>query len=203
MLRVCLGLLLLVGLFGCSRPPSQAPVSTATASSQAKSDAHWSLALADHEAVSILPDTDPVEVRWGSHRATAKVEADRVKLLEGQKLLAKVKAKDRGFELEDEAGARVLRVKFGKTLKVEDAGDQLVLEGRRQGQTFLLQGPGQKPLGTLGQAGSLAYWDSPQGARLASLDGVSRWESVLALACPGLTPPQRAALVIYMNRVME
>ena len=151
----------------------------------------------------LVPQGDKIEVHCGSTSLTSKVEADRVKLLSGDKLVAKVKQKKEGFELEDGAGTRLLRVKVkvGPSLKVEDGGGQILLMVDAAGPALTVRAGNGGPRGTVRSGPSGLEWVDATKKVRASLTGTQVVAVGLILPLENLTPEQRAALALYLAEV--
>jgi hypothetical protein len=151
----------------------------------------------------LVPQGSNLEVRCGSTTYTSKIEADRVKVLSGDKLVAKVKQKKEGFELEDGSGARVLRVKVkaGPSLKVEDGKDKVLFQIDASGPALTVRSGDGGPRGSV-QKGSqgLEWLDATKKVR-ASLQGTDVLAVGLVLPLESVTPEQRAALALYLAEV--
>lgn len=196
-----LQLVLAVSLMGCSSSPPASPALATPAAPGPAVQVNLAQPLVatrdGQEDFRIQEKAGELEVVWKGGQGKAKVEADRVKLLDGDKLLAKAKSKDNGFELEDGSGARLLRFKLkGKpALKVEDGKDQVVMLGDNSAGGFDLTSSAGASLGRIERSGEGLAW------KKAALQGTTDLEVGIPLACESLTPAQRACLVIYLAKV--
>jgi len=196
-----LHLALALSLLGCSSSPTAAPSTPSAAAPGPALQVSLARPLVatrgGQEDFRIEEKAGVLEVTWKGGQGKAKVEADRVKLLDGESLLAKAKSKDNGFELEDGSGARLLRFKLkGKpALKVEDGKDQVVMLGDNSAGGFDLTSSGGASLGRIERSGEGLAW------KTSALQGTTDLEVGIPLACETLTPPQRACLVIYLAKV--
>lgn len=135
------------------------------------------------------------EVICGAQKLTVQVEKDRLKLLSGGQVVLKVKRKDEGFEMEDGAGTRLLRVKTRKEgYKVVDAQDHEVCNLKYKGSELKAES------GRLVPAGGGLDW-SENGKPRAHLEGSQELKVGIGLALPSLTPPQRAALTLFVSQL--
>lgn len=200
-LTFVVNLALALSLLGCSSSPTASPnLSTPAVPGPALQVnlAQPLVATRDgQEDFRIEEKSGALEVSWKGGQGKAKVESDRVKLLDGDRLLAKAKSKENGFELEDGSGARLLRFKLkGKpALKVEDGKDQVVMLGDNSAAGFDLTSSAGATLGRIERSGEGLAW------KTSALQGTTDLEVGIPMACESLTPAQRACLVIYLAKV--
>lgn len=200
--------LLVAGLLGgCSESP------TAVATPQAIDTPPAAVATRTHQTITVLRDGKPdfelvpkdqtVEVHVGSTVYTGKVESDRIKVLDGDKQVVKVKRKKEGFEVEDAAGGRLLRVKVkaGPSLKVEDAQDKMVLQVDAAGPSLTVRAGDGAERGTVAAGPVGLEWTDASKTVRATLAGSDQIAVGLALTLESLKPEQRAAVALYLLEV--
>lgn len=195
-------LLALALLGGCS---SSSPPTTSSAANPpgpavaARTREVIRVELGGQTDFSLEPEGTGVKVVCGGKTFTTKIEADRVKVFEGETLQAKAKRKEDGFELEDGGGGRLLRCKWksGHPLKVEDGNGQVTLQ---LDQMRLLSPQGGFRGELRNAAGGLELVD-PTKKVVARLAGPVPKEAGLALGLTQLTPAQRATVVLYLAEV--
>ena len=144
-----------------------------------------------------------VQVRCGSTTYTSKIEADRVKVLADDKLVAKVKQKKGGFELEDGNGARLLRakVKAGPSLKLEDGRDQLLFQIDAAGPTLIVRAGNGGARGSVQKGATGLEWVDATKKVQATMTGTEVIAVGLVLPLESLTSEQRAAVALYLAEV--
>lgn len=199
--------LVAAGLFwGCSQAPPTSEATSAPAPGPALAAKTRQTLTSQRDGkpdFELIPQGSGFEVHCGATTYSSKIEADRVKVLAGDKQVAKVKQKKEGFELEDASGSRVLRVKVkeGPSLKVEDGKDQLILMVDAAGPALTVRAGNGGPRGSV-QAGpgGLEWTDATKKMR-ATLKGTDQIAVGLVLALETLTPEQRAALALYLAEV--
>lgn len=140
-------------------------------------------------------EVNGTQVTCGTQKLTAQLEKDRVKLLSGTQVVLKVKRKGEGFEMEDGAGTRILRVKpRSDGFKVVDAQDHEVCALKYKGSEL------KTDSGRLIPASAGLDW-SENGKLRAHLSGSQELKVGLGLTLGALTPPQRAALTLFVSQL--
>ncbi len=133
----------------------------------------------------------------------AKIESDRVKVLDGEVLQAKAKRKEAGFELEDGSGERLIRAKYkqGPDIRFEDGQERILLHLQPQADRLRWLGPAGQSLGEIRQqADEIQLMDATKKVT-AAVKGASRLEVGAILPLDSLTPLQRATLALYLAEV--
>ncbi|MBS2038678.1 hypothetical protein JST97_27100 [bacterium] len=140
-------------------------------------------------------EVNGTQVICGGQKLTAQVEKDRLKLFSGAQVVLKLKRKDDGFEMEDGGGVRLLRVKpRSDGFKVVDAQDHEVCALKYKGSEL------KADSGRLSAAGGGLDW-TENGKVRAHLQGSQDLKIGLGLALGSLTPPQRAALTLFVSQL--
>lgn len=154
----------------------------------------------DFELVPREPDID---IRCGTTIYTTKVEADRVKVFAADKLVAKVKRKEDGFEMEDGSGGRLLRVKVkaGPSLKLEDGQGSVLSMVDAAGPALTVKGPDGSAQGKVEASPEGLSFKGVDQKERAALKGSAPVAVGVALVLEKMTPEQRGALALYLLEV--
>jgi hypothetical protein len=193
--------------FGCT---STAPVVSASDSPKspgpalaARSQVPLMATRAGQEDFRLQPEGGSMQVVCQGKTYQAKIESDRVKVLDGEVLQAKAKRKEAGFELEDGSGERLIRAKYkqGPDIRFEDGQERILLHLQPQADRLRWLGPAGQSLGEIRQqADEIQLMDATKKVT-AAVKGASRLEVGAILPLDSLTPLQRATLALYLAEV--